>query len=113
MRKSQSLIMSFLGRERDREFELELLKIQLEHDRKVALYSVQTALGTSFLLFALTVGVSVAASGVSIPLLWIQMIWAYLIVGMILLIVSGISFLAVKASTRKDMEAIRKKYSDW
>ncbi len=41
------------------------------------------------------------------------MITAYLIVGGVLLIVSRVLFAELKYSERKDLDRIKRKYSDW
>jgi len=105
--------MSFRDRERDRELQLELLRIQLTHEREVILYSVGMAVGASFLVFALTIGFTVVITERTIPMLWIQMITAYLLVGGLILIASTVLFAELKYSERRDLERIRKKYLDW
>ena len=113
MRKSQFLIMTFLARERDREFELELLRIQLEHDRKVALFTIFGALGGAFIIFALTSGVSILLAGIKLPNEWTVMILIYFIGGAVLAFGSLILIIRLNASTNKEIETLRKKYSDW
>ena len=105
--------MSFRDRERDRELQLELLRTQLKHDREVVLYSVGMAVGASFLIFALTLGLTAVLTEKEISVLWVHMITAYLLVGGLILIASTVLFAELKYSERKDIERIRKKYLDW
>ncbi len=105
--------MSFRGRERDREFQLELLRIRLKHERDIVLYSVGMAIGASFLVFALTVGLTVVLTEKTIPALWVHMITAYLLVSGMLLIGSTMLFTNLKYSEREDIERLKKKYSEW
>ncbi len=105
--------MAFRGRERDREFQLELLGIQLKHERDVVLYSVGMAIGASFLVFALTVGLTVVLTEKTIPVLWVYMITAYLLAGGMLLIASIVLFINLRYSEREDIERLKKKYSEW
>lgn len=110
---ARASIMSFLGRERDREFELELLRIQLKHDIKIALYSSFIAVGVAFKVFGFTPALTVTLSEKEISFLWILMITLYPIIGGILSF-SGMVFLGrLKSSEEKDLERIRKKYLDW
>ncbi len=51
--------MSFRDRKQDREFRLDLLRTQLKHERDIVLYGVGMAVGASFLVFALTLGLTV------------------------------------------------------
>lgn len=105
--------MSFRDRKQDREFRLDLLRTQLKHERDIVLYGVGMAVGASFLVFALTLGLTVVLTEREIPVLWVHMITAYLIVGGVLLIVSRVLFAELKYSERKDLERIKRKYSDW
>jgi len=105
--------MPLRDRERDKEFQLELLGIQMKHEREVVFYSVGMAVGASFLIFALTLGLTVVLSEKEIPVLWTLMIFTYLIVGGILLFASAMLFAGLKLSERKDLERIKKKYLDW
>ena len=100
-------------RQWDREFQLELLRTRLKHEREVVSYSIGMAVGASFLVFALTVGFTVVLTEKTIPVLWIQMITAYLLVGGLVLIASVVLFAELKYSERRDMERIKKKYVDW
>ena len=65
------------------------------------------------MVFALTVGLTVVLTEKTIPALWVHMITAYLIVGGLILIVSGVLFAELKYSERKDIERIKKRYLDW
>lgn len=105
--------MSFRDREKDRELQLELMKTQLKHEREIVLYSVGMAIGASFLVFALTVGLTVVLTEKIIPILWVNMITAYLLAGGLILIASTVLFAELKYSERKDMERIRKKCLEW
>ncbi|MFQ6074134.1 MAG: hypothetical protein ACE5KC_02830 [Candidatus Bathyarchaeia archaeon] len=105
--------MSLRGRERDREFQLELLRIQLKHERDIVLYGIGMAIGASFLVFALTVGLVVVLTEKTVAVLWVHMITAYLLVGGILLIGSTALFVNLKYSEREDMERLKKKYLEW
>lgn len=105
--------MSFRGREQDKEFRLELLRIQLKHERSIVLYTVGMAIGASLLVFSLTVGLTVVLTEKTIPVLWVHMITAYLLAGGMLLIGSAVLFANLKYSERKDIERLKKKYSEW
>ncbi|MCZ2856194.1 MAG: hypothetical protein O2U62_03780 [Candidatus Bathyarchaeota archaeon] len=105
--------MSFRGREQDKEFQLELLRIQLKHERAIVLYTVGMAIGASLLVFSLTVGLTVVLTEKTIPVLWVHMITAYLLAGGMLLIGSAVLFANLKYSERKDIERLKKKYSEW
>lgn len=105
--------MSFQDRERDRELQLELLRIQLKHERQVVFYSVLIAVGASFLVFALTLGLTLVLTQKQIPALWVHMITAYLLVGGLILITSAVLFAELKHSERRDIERIKKKYLEW
>jgi len=105
--------MSFRGREQDKEFQLELLGIQLKHERAIVLYTVGMAIGASLLVFSLTVGLTVVLTEKTIPVLWVHMITAYLLAGGMLLISSAVLFANLKYSERKDIERLKKKYSEW
>jgi hypothetical protein len=105
--------MSFRGREQDKEFQLELLRIQLKHERAIVLYTVGMAIGASLLVFSLTVGLTVVLTEKTIPVLWVHMITAYLLAGGMLLISSAVLFANLKYSERKDIERLKKKYSEW
>ena len=105
--------MVFRDKERDREFQLELLRIRLKHEREVVLYSVGMAVGASFLVFALTLGMTLVLTEKKIPDLWIHMITAYLLVGGLILIASTILFAELKYSEKQGIERIRKRYLDW
>jgi len=105
--------MSFRDRERDREFQLELFRIQLRHEREVVFYTVGMAMGALFLVFALTVGLTVLLTEKKIPILWEQMITVYLLVGGLILIASSVLFAELRYSEKQDIERIRKKYLEW
>jgi hypothetical protein len=105
--------MSFRGRERDREFQIGLLRIQLKHERDIILYSVGMAIGASLLVFSLIVGFTVVLTEKTIPVLWVHMITAYLLAGGMLLIGSAVLFVNLKYSERKDLERLEKNYSEW
>lgn len=105
--------MSFRDKERDRELQLELMRTQLKHEREIVLYSVGIAVGASFLVFALTVGLTVVLTERTIPVLWVNIITAYLLVGGLILIVSTVFFAELKYSEGKDIERIRKKCLEW
>ena len=98
---------------RDREFQLALLRTRLKHEREVVLYSVAMAVGASFLVFALTVGLAVVLTEKRIPALWVHIITGYLLVGGLILIASTFLFAELKYSERKDIERIKRKYLDW
>jgi len=105
--------MSFRERERDRDFQLELLKTRLKHERDILLYTAGIAVGASFLVFALTVGLTVVLTERTIPDLWVHMITAYLFAGGMLLIGSAVLFVNHKYSEREDIERLKKRYSEW
>jgi len=106
--------VSFRDRKRDRELQLELLKIRLKHEREVVLYTAGIAVGFSFLVFALTLGLTVLLTEKRIPLLWEHMITVYLLVGGLILIASTLLFTELKRSEREDIERARKKYlEEW
>jgi len=105
--------MPFRGRERDREFQSELLRIQLKHERGIVLYGVGMAIGASFLVFSLTVGLAVVLTEKTIPVFWVYMITAYLLAGGMLLIGSTALFVNLKYSEREDIKRLVKKYSEW
>lgn len=67
--------------DRDKEFQLELLRIQLKHEREVVFSSVGMGVGASFLIFALTLALTVSLSEKAIDPLWLLMIEIYLIAG--------------------------------
>jgi len=85
----------------------------LKHEREVVFYSVGMAIGASFVIFALTLGLTIILTEKEIPVLWSLMISAYLIVGGILLFASAMLFVVLVFSERKDIESIKKKYLDW
>ncbi len=105
--------MSFRGKERDREFQLELLRIQLKHQRCIVLYTVGMAIGASLLTFSLTVGLTVVLAENTVPALWVHMITAYLLAGGMLLIGSAVLFANLRYSEREDIAQLKKKCSEW
>ena len=105
--------MSFRDKKRDREFQLEILKVELEHEREVVFYSAIMAVGASFTIFAAMFWITILSTGVKpseIHIIWLAFILENVILGGILLL-GGIIFLGrLKSSERNAIEKIRKEY---
>ena len=105
--------MSFRDKKRDREFQLEILKVELEHEREVVFCSATTAFGTSFMIFAATFFITILSTGVKlseIHIMWRVFILVYVILGGILILGSYIILNRLKSSERNAIENIRKEY---
>lgn len=106
--------MSSQDRERDREFELELLRIQLEHERNVAAFNGFMMLGFSMFVFSASVMMAILQSTEpkDIPILWRLLLPALMIAGGVMGAISAFGIFRLEHSEKEDIEKLRKKYLD-
>lgn len=105
--------MSFLNRERDREFQLEVLAVQLRHERKTVRYSSQMAMGIAFLAFALTFFIAITVSPQEYPSLAKVLVWFYGGIGFLTTWFSLRKLKSLRFSEEEDIKRLTKKYLDW
>ena len=101
------------SRKRDREFQTELLRVQLRFERENALFSALASVGISLFVFAITFSLTVASIPefpVSFKTQVINFMYIFLGVGGSLMVFSIIGFLIGSRSEKREIEKIKEKF---
>lgn len=110
--------MSFNDKKRDRELQIELLKLQLKYERENAFFSTLMGVGVSLVVFAIAFNFTVA----NVPELPQELkqaifnfMYAFLGVGGFLTLFSIIAFWIRRVSEQNELHAIQEKFvkDDW
>jgi uncharacterized membrane protein len=96
---------------KEREFQLRILEVQLKHEHDVTFFTVMLAVGASFVVFGLTFMITFLLSEREISVLWVFLSLGYEILGAICFILSVIKLRRLKFSQEKDVNAIRQDFS--
>jgi len=105
--------MSFPSGKQNREFQLELLRIQLKHRREIAIFSTSAAIGVSFAIFGATILMTALTSWASekeILALLLPIAIEYMIVGIVLVIVSIVFYHLISYREEKEINTLRDKF---
>ena len=105
--------MSHWDRARDREFQLEVLQVQLKHERQTVRYSSQMAMGIAFLAFALTFFIAITVSPQEYSSLAKALVWFYGGIGFLTTWFSLRKLKSLRISEEEDVKRLTKKYLDW
>lgn len=106
--------MSFRDKERDRQFQLKVLSVQLKHERLVGFYNAAMSMGTAFVVLGTTIILTAhLISEKPISILWNWILTAYITLGGVLVIVCARLLTRLEFSTKREIERIKKKYLEW
>jgi hypothetical protein len=100
-------------KEEEREFQFEMLKASLKHERQVTQYSVLIAVGAAFIVFGLTLDATIWVSGKAFSpevLLWniYALLWSFIGLGILSPTLNKMKKL--KPSEENDLKEIYEKF---
>jgi hypothetical protein len=92
-------------------FQLDVLTLQLEHERKVAVYGSYFSAGASFEVFSLTLAITGLLLEKGLPFYWIILVFVYFLTGASFIAYSLFGFGKQKKTERNRLDELMKKYA--
>lgn len=101
---------------RDRNFQLELLELQLKHDHNIAIFSTAASISGSLTIFTMTFAIALLASGQPvdrIPLVWTLYVILSMISSIFVLVFSLIQFFRLRSSSKRELMKMKRQILNW
>jgi hypothetical protein len=92
-------------------FQLDVMAVQMEHERKVGLYSAYFSAGASFEVFSQTLAITGLLIEKGLPFYWIILVFVYFVTGASFIAFPAFRFGKLRRTEKSRLDETRRKFT--